>query len=428
MKSTRHIQRVYYLIVSLFWFAVGLPMSLSVLMAQARGLSLFEIGLLLGVYSLTIVLLEVPTGGLADAIGRKKVTVMAYACSLLGSIVFLHTFSFPVALAAFILNGIARALSSGALDAWFVDSLRAVDPQVDLQPALAKAGTFTLLALGTGALLGSAMPRLFAALPPDGTAVFTPLSIPLTLAICVQAVLLLLTFLLVKEARPSGAAAGWQAGLRQVPDIIRTGVTLSRRNPILLRLLGASFASGLVIISLEALWQPHFVGLLGGVDNSLLLGLVMGGNFLAGMVGSQLATPLSRWLRGRYGLVCAIFQGLRGVLLIALASQAHALPATLLFWLVYLNMAVVNSPHATLLNQEIPAQQRSAMLSIESFVAYLGSIFGSAVLSYVAERLSIPAAWAIGGVVLVVSLGLYAQIDARQRHPLGRHVQDVALN
>jgi predicted MFS family arabinose efflux permease len=146
------------------------------------------------------------------------------------------------------------------------------------------------------------------------------------------------------------------------------------------------------------------------------------------MVGSQLATPLSRWLRGRYGLVCAIFQGLRGVLLIALASQVQALPATLVFWLVYLNMAVVNSPHATLLNREIPAQQRSAMLSIESFVAYLGSIIGSTVLGYVAERLSIPAAWAIGGVVLVVSLGLYAQIDAKQRHPLGEPVRDGALN
>jgi DHA1 family quinolone resistance protein-like MFS transporter len=428
MKSTRQIQRVYYLILSLFWFAVGLPMSLSVLLAQARGLNLFEISLLLGVYSLTIVLLEVPTGGLADAIGRKKVTVMAYACSLLGSIVFLHTFSFPVALAAFVLNGIARALSSGALDAWFVDSLHAVDPQVDLQPALAKAGTFTLLALGSGALLGSAMPGLFAALPPDGTAVLTPLSIPLMLATCVQAVLLLATLLLVKETRPTGAAAGWKAGLRQVPDIIRTGVALSRHNPVLLRLLGASFVSGLVLISLEALWQPHFAVLLGGVENSLLLGLVMGGNFLAGMVGNQLATPLSRWLHERYGLVCAIFQGLRGVLLIALACQVQALPATLAFWLVYLNMAVVNSPHATLLNREIPAQQRSAMLSIESFVAYLGSVIGSTVLGYVAERLSIPAAWTIGGVVLVVSLGLYVQIDVKQRHLLGGPVRDGALN
>jgi MFS family permease len=224
--------------------------------------------------------------------------------------------------------------------------------------------------------------------------------------------LLLLTLLLIKEKRPTGAAAGWKEGFRQVPGIIRTGVTLTRRNPILLRLLGVSFVSGLVLISLEALWQPHFAGLLDGAQNSLLLGLVMGGNFIAGMVGNQLATPLSRWLRERYGLVCAIFQGLRGVLLIALASQTHALPATVFFWLVYLNMAVVNSPHATLLNREIPAQQRSAMLSIESLVAYLGSIIGSTALGYVAERVSISAAWSIGGAILVVSLGLYAQIDA----------------
>ena len=173
MKSVRQIQRTYYLITSLFWLATGLPMALSILLAQARGLDLFQLGLLMGAYSLTIVILKVPTGGLADAIGRKRVAVMAYSCALLTGIVFLFAFSFPVMLIAFILNGIGRALSSGALDAWFVDSLQAVDPEIDLQPAFSKAGTFILLSLGIGTLLGSALPRFFDGLPPEGTAVLT---------------------------------------------------------------------------------------------------------------------------------------------------------------------------------------------------------------------------------------------------------------
>jgi DHA1 family quinolone resistance protein-like MFS transporter len=378
MKSTRYIQWVYYLVTFLFWLAVGLPMSLSVLLAQARGLSLFQMGLVIGAFSFTIVLLEVPTGGLADAIGRKRVSVAAYVCILLASLVFLFAFSLPALLLAFILNGVGRALSSGALDAWFVDSLQAVDPELDLQPALAKGGTFALLALGGGVLLGSLIPRFFSSLPPDGSAVLTPLSMPIACGVFVQLALLAVTIRLVREERPIGQCLGWQAGVRQVPGIIRTGIALSRDNPIILQLLGASFASGLVLVSLEVLWQPHFAGLLGGsAGNTLFLGVVMGGNFIVGMIGNMLSPAVSRLLRKRYGLVCAIFQGLRGTLLLGLALQTSPLPAALLFWSVYMTMGIINSPHATLMNAQIPSQQRSSMLSIESFVAYLGSILGS---------------------------------------------------
>jgi len=268
---------------------------------------------MMGIYSLTIVLLEVPTGGLADAIGRKQVAVIAYSCMAVSGIVILFAFSFPVFLAGFILYGIGRALSSGALDAWFVDALQAADPEVDLQPALAKAGTFTFLSLGLGALAGSFIPRLFSGLPADGTAVLTPFSMPLLFAIATKMVLLALTILLVKEDLAFTRARDWRQGFREVPAIIRTGLSLSRHNPTILLLLGATLASGLALISLESFWQPNFANLLGGSEgNSLFFGVVMGGNFLVGMVGNLLATPVSRWLGKRYGLVCAIFQDSSG--------------------------------------------------------------------------------------------------------------------
>ena len=89
MKSTGHIQRVYYVILAFFWFSTALPLALLVLIHQTRGLDLFNVGILMGTYSLTIVFLEVPTGGLADAVGRKKVTQIAYAISFISGLVFL---------------------------------------------------------------------------------------------------------------------------------------------------------------------------------------------------------------------------------------------------------------------------------------------------------------------------------------------------
>jgi MFS family permease len=416
MRSIKNIQRVYYLIISLFWFATALPMALFILLAQARGFNLFQIGLMMGIYSLTIVLLEVPTGGLADAMGRKRVAVIAFCCMMLYSILFLLAFSLPVMLAASVVGGIARALSSGALDAWFVDELQTIDPDIDLQPSLAKAGTFTLLALGLGTLLGSGIPHLFRGLPAEGTAVLTPYSMTVVFAITIEVILVLSTILLVKENSLATRSSDWRQGFRDVPDIVRTGFSLSRRNPTILLLLGTAFAAGLAVISLESFWQPFFAGLLGGIEGySLFFGVVMGGNFLVGMAGNMLATPLSRLLNKRYGLVCAIFQGLWGVAIILLAWQTRVPFAVFFFWLAYMSMGVINSPYQTLLNGEIPSEQRSAMLSIASLAGYLGAAVGGVGLGYVAGYVSISAAWIIGGLGLVVSLNLYLWVDARQR-------------
>ena len=217
--------------------------------------------------------------------------LVAFALAALYNLAFLFAFSFPTLLLAMILYGVSRALSSGALDAWFVDALLATDPDTDLQPALAGAETVGLAALGLGTLLGGALPRLFAGLPPDGTAVLTPLAVPILAALAVKLLLVAAVALLIHEPRPAGGAS-WRAGFRAVPGLVHDAAQLSRANPRLLLLMSASFVAGLAIISLEALWQPHFAALVDGPAGSpptLLLGVLMAGSFVAGMGGNLLA-------------------------------------------------------------------------------------------------------------------------------------------
>ena len=184
---------------------------------------------------------------------------------------------------------------------------------------------------------------------------------------------------------------------------------------VLLFLLGATSISGFVLLSLESFWQPHFANLFGGSEgNTFWFGVIMGGNFLVGMLGNMIVTPVSKALGKRYGLVAAIFQGLRGIILIGLALQSNLPIAVLLFWLVYLNMGAVNSPHSTLLNEQIPSGQRSSMLSIESLASYLGGAIGGVLLGYIAKQLSISTAWMIAGGALVLSLFMYLKIEFLQ--------------
>jgi MFS family permease len=129
------------------------------------------------------------------------------------------------------------------------------------------------------------------------------------------------------------------------------------------------------------------------------------------MLGNMLVTPVSNAMGKRYGLVAAIFHSLRGVILISLAVQTNIPLAVVLFWLVYLNMGAVNPLHSTLLNDQIPSEKRSSMLSIESLASYLGGAVGGIFLGYIAERLSISAAWIISGAGLVLSSLLYLKIE-----------------
>ena len=53
---------------TLHWFSVGLLAPILALMQMAKGLDLFQIGLAVAVFSGTVIIFELPTGGLADAI------------------------------------------------------------------------------------------------------------------------------------------------------------------------------------------------------------------------------------------------------------------------------------------------------------------------------------------------------------------------
>lgn len=282
-----------------------------VLLLQSRGIDLFQIGMLMGAYSLTIVLLEVPTGGLADAVGRKRVAMLAYSIILASGLVLLIAFTFPVFLLAFILSGIGRALASGSLDAWFFDALQEVEPEIDIQPPLAMAGTFTLIALGLGTLLGGIVPQFLASLPAEGTAVITPFSKTILLSGLILVILLVVIGIYVDEKRPSPGEDNWVDGFRQVPVIVREAFGLSRKNPTIILLLGVTLASGLALASIESFWSPHFATLLGGSEGrSLFFGALMAGGFLFGMIGNMGSIPLSRFLKRRYGILAALFDAL----------------------------------------------------------------------------------------------------------------------
>src|SRR5690606_27182283 len=205
-------RRAYYLVTTLHWFGLVMPMAVMVLLAQSRGITLTEVGLFMGLYSVVVAVLELPSGALADAMGRKRAFIMGGALSIVARVIFLLAFDMGALFGFACVLGASRALTSGSLGAWFSDALLAEDPETDLQPELAAAGSYQLAGLAVGTLLGSALPPLFSSLPAGG--ILSPLAVPIVASLVVQALVLALAATVIREARAGKSATDVHSAVR----------------------------------------------------------------------------------------------------------------------------------------------------------------------------------------------------------------------
>ena len=128
------------------------------------GITLEQFGLLNAVWAVVIVLLEVPSGALADLLGRKALLVaaaimMTLEMLLLAIVPIGSSWVFPALLLNRILSGAAEAFASGADEALAFDSLKASGNDGDwprvLERLMQVGGLATIFAMVTGSLVYS---------------------------------------------------------------------------------------------------------------------------------------------------------------------------------------------------------------------------------------------------------------------------------
>jgi len=83
------------------------------LFLKETGLSYFQIGLLYAIRQITINIFEVPSGVVADAMGRKKALVFALSSYIASFIIFYSAHSFVLLVLAMIAFGLGEAFRSG---------------------------------------------------------------------------------------------------------------------------------------------------------------------------------------------------------------------------------------------------------------------------------------------------------------------------
>lgn len=94
-----------------------------VLYMVSRGLSLWQVGIAEGVFHVASFLFEVPSGALADLLGKKKVILAGRFCTALSSLLMLGAGNIYDFIIAFVISALGYNLNSGSEEALLFDSM-----------------------------------------------------------------------------------------------------------------------------------------------------------------------------------------------------------------------------------------------------------------------------------------------------------------
>jgi predicted MFS family arabinose efflux permease len=414
------VRRRFLVLIGLRWFGTGLLIPIFTLLMVSRGLTLPEIGLVAATQGLTILILELPTGGLSDALGRRPVLLLSsvFATAALLTL-YLADSAAGFILAAFLL-GIFRALDSGPLEAWFVDTTHAADPEVPIESGLAAGSTVLSLGIAAGALLSGGLIAL------DPLPEIETFGLPVLLALLMAVVSLIAIAALMTEVRPGPGLGAVTASVRAVPGVVREGFGLVRRSRVLATLVAVELSWGFAIIAFESLFPLRLAEIVGGTaEAGALMGPASSAAWFASAAGAAFIVLVSR----RIGVATTAL-GLRlvqAVTILGIGLLTGPVGVIGAYLACYLAHGASNPMHTTLLHREVDAGHRTTVLSLNSMVFHPAAAVGSLVLTSIAAASSLTTAIVVGGIVCALAAPLYlpARRAERARAAAGEPIGEV---
>jgi MFS family permease len=391
-------RRVYWVLTATRWLPVGLTVALFSLWPLEQNLTITQVLTLGSVQGVVILLLELPTSGFADAFGRRPVLVGAAVAGVISMAVYLVADGFWAFALAMVVQGVFRALDSGPLEAWFVDTVHAHQPGADVDQELSRAGTVLGASIALGALVSGGL-VLWDPLP--GSALRLPFMVSLALSI----VHLVAVVVLLREP-PREHPMSAVGSMREAPRVVRSGVRLAAARPVLLALLGAEAAIALAMIGFESLVPLRLADLLASEERA---GALMSPLAAAGWAVYAGGAAVGGWLSGRIGVGRAVMVThvamAIGVVAIGLATGAAGVA---LGYLAAYGIFGGSGPlHASLVHREAEAANRTTVLSLGSMVSFAVFAATAPLAGLLADATSLSFSVVVVGAVSGVGAVLY---------------------
>lgn len=400
---------VYLATTALFTLAASIIWGVNTLFLLGAGLDIFAVMLVNSAFSIGQVVFEIPTGVVADTIGRKASYLLGIATLFVSTLLYVASARFEWGIGGFlfasVLLGFGFTFQTGAVDAWLVDALDHLEHEVPRDQVFARGGMVGGVSMLLGTLIGGFLGTLNLQFP-----------YVLRAVLLVGAFIHVLVFMreIGFESRPLKVTSFG----RETDRIFKAGLTFGWRSPVVRPLLLVSLVQGLFMMFLFYSSQPLALKLLGREDLVWVAAAVTALFGLMGVVGNLCVAPLSRTrfgaspprvLAAGAGVLAVVAAGigLTGVLAPDTGSPWALAVMVALFAVFGVTFGIVGPVRQAFINTQIPSTERATVLSLDSFFADVGGSIGQPSLGWIAKVASIPVGYLVGSVVVSVAIPLY---------------------
>jgi MFS family permease len=320
-----------------------------IIFLRSRGFSLTEIGFAESAFHLAPVLLELPSGSVADLVGRRWSLATSALLVAASSALIYGAHALPLVMLAMFLNGASFSFRSGADQAYLYEALG--DRQHGFAGILGKLLGASYIVAAVTAWLGASLSDLSYAWPYG-----------LTIGLALGGVWLAVGLAEPPRARHvDGASASIKQHAREAWSLLH-----GRRDVTALLLFSGPFwaASTIAFLYFQAAFADR------GLSNGAI-GLILGAVTVINAVGTASAARLTRY--GSFGKQIVTLTSLSGAGIIGVASGSLTL-AIAAYFVANLASGVIEPVMYTWFNNQLPSEQRATLLSVESWVFSLTMI------------------------------------------------------
>ena len=374
MPTPRSIQRTYLLLLLGNTLAASFIWGINTIFLLDAGLSNLEAFAANAFFTAGMVLFEVPTGIVADTVGRRASyllgTLTLTASTLLYVMLWQVEAPFWQWAIVSLLLGLGFTFFSGAVEAWLVDALAATGYSGDMETVFGRGQMVTGAAMLGGSVAGGFIAQQ------------TSLGVPFVLRGVILSVMFVVAFKLMHDIGFSPEKGG--RPLAEMRRVASASIEYGWRVPAVKWLMvEALFTGGVGIYAFYAL-QPYLLELYGDPQAYQIAGLVAAIVAGAQILGGVAAPSIRRLFHRRTSALIAT-AGLSVIALglIGIVENFWAVIGLTAVW--GLLFAAARPIRQAYINGLIPSRQRATILSFDSLMASSGGVWTQPVLGRAAD-------------------------------------------
>lgn len=332
----------------------------------------FLLSTLLAVWSLTVVLLEVPSGALADYWSRRAVVCIGLSAKLLVCIIWFAAEHYPLFLLGFIFWGLQESFCSGAVDALLYEELEKQGREEQYEHIYSICYRLSTIAVPVAVFGGGVMYRIVPA------AVFIT-----SLCTAVAA------FTIAWHFPERTAGGGGVEEIESYRAVLKNAFTQLGKSPFLIRLFIYSIFSVFLVGTVEEFLPVVFHSYrLSALLFGSCLALIMLAQTTGGFLSRKVRLGSETGLYGTGAVMCILT-----AVTVFFDGIAAVIPWVTIFILVGMLEIKVNA----LINNQCTGQ-RATVLSLHSLTGNLSAIILSLLVGIIARRVGLATSISICGV------------------------------